>query len=578
LKWEKIPCIINFVGSLICDHSFVTIFPTEVVVPKAKNIFLAAMAALPLAIAGCGGGGSGGGIASAPTNGSGTPLQAATTQVASGVMTGFGSVYVDGVRLDDSDAGAVMEQADGSTRPVALQIGQRLRATHDGTGKISKLVVDAAVIGQVVSVDTVAGALQVAGQAVLVNTDASLGPLTQFGGDGADTTTRYSSLGDVQAGDLAEVHGSPVLTGGQWVVRATRIDKRAAIGAVRVSGVVSNLVNTDAAKTFQVGALTVDYAAALAAGKVKPLNRLATGVAVQVHGASTGVVGTVLTAAAVRMGADRDGLPVATRVQLGGLVSGRNLAAGTFQLDGALVRIGTVSPEPSGAVVNDGAWVKVAGTLAEDGAIDAAQITVRQTGSATDLARVRLTGPVTGLVDQNIFIVRDVPVDASNVLVASRAGCAQLVDGTLVSVSAVMQAGTDVVLADELKCEAPVAGRPVAGHAGGAVAAIDLTAKSLTITDPAGQTRTIRWTDSTVFAGQALAAGASALQAGMLVQAGGMIDGTALVAKVIGIHGSRPTDRFRERPPQALNQAPDRSEAVASWNDYQNRRRLPPGR
>ncbi|NBS64643.1 MAG: hypothetical protein EBT33_09890, partial [Betaproteobacteria bacterium] len=204
-------------------------------------------------MAGCGGG-SGGSSATAPLTSSDSPLQAATLQVASGVVTGFGSVYVDGVRLDDSETGAVTEQADGSTRPVALQIGQRLRATHDGTGKVSKLVVDAAVIGQVVSVDAAAGALQVAGQAVLINLDAAVGSLTQFGGDGADSTTRYSSLTDVQPGDFAEVHGSPVLSGGQWVVRATRIDKRAAIGAVRVSGVVSNLVNTDAAKTFQVGA------------------------------------------------------------------------------------------------------------------------------------------------------------------------------------------------------------------------------------------------------------------------------------------------------------------------------------
>jgi len=547
---------------------------SEVVVPQAKPLVLAAIAALPLLIAGCGGGGSGGVANTASSN----PVQAATTQVSSGVITGFGSVYVDGVRFDDNDASSVVEQADGSTRPVALQIGQRVRASHDGAGKASRLVVDAAVIGAVATVDAVAGSLQIAGQVVLINADAAVGPVTQFGGDGVGTTARYSGVADIQAGDFAEVHGSPVLSDGRWVVRATRIDKRAAIGAVRVSGVVTNLVNTEAAKIFQVGALTVDFAAALAAGKVKPIERLADGIAVQVHGSAAGVVGNALTAAAVRIGADRDNLPVAARVQLGGLVSSRDLAAGTFQLDGALVRIGTAVPEPAGTVVSNGAWVKVAGTLADDGAIDAAQITVRQTNSSTDLARVRLVGPVTALVDQNTFIVRDVPVDAANVLAASRTGCAQLADGTQVSVSAVMQADTDVVLADELKCEAPAAGRPVAGHAGGAIATVDLAGKSLTVTDPAGLSRTIRWTDSTVFAGQALAAGATALQAGMLVQAEGTVDGSALVAKVIGIHGSRPSDRFRERPPQALNQAPDRNEAVASWTDYQNRRRLPPRR
>ena len=546
--------------------------------PRLKPLVIAALASLPLLVAGCGGGGSGGAAGTASSNSSPNVLQAATTQVSSGVITGFGSVYVDGVRFDDNDASSVVEQADGSTRPVALEIGQRVRASHDGAGKATRLVVDAAVIGAVATVDAVAGTLQVAGQVVLVNADAAAGPITQFGGDGVDASTRYSGIADIQAGDLAEVHGSPVLSDGRWVVRATRIDKRAAIGAVRVSGVVANLVNTDAAKTFQIGGLTVDFAVAFATGKVKPIERLADGIAVQVHGSAAGVVGTTLSAAAVRIGADRDNLPVASRVQLGGLVSGRNLAAGTFQLDGALVRIGNVTPEPSGAVINDGAWVKVAGALAEDGAIDAAQITVRQANSATDLARVKLVGPVTALVDQNTFIVRDVPVDATNVLAASRSGCAQLADGTQVSVSAVMQADTDVVLADELKCETPAAGRPVAGHAGGAIAAIDLTARSLTVSDPAGQSRTIRWTDSTVFAGQALAAGATSLQTGMLVQAEGMMDGSALVAKVIGIHGARPSDRFRERPPQALNQVPDRDEAVASWTDYQNRRRLPPRR
>ena len=80
-----------------------------------------------------------------------------------------------------------------------------------------------------------------------------------------------AAVGEIQINDLAEVHGSPVLLGNQWVVRATRIDKRNEIGPVRVVGVAANLVNTSEAKTFQVGGLTVDYSAALLAGKVRPL-------------------------------------------------------------------------------------------------------------------------------------------------------------------------------------------------------------------------------------------------------------------------------------------------------------------
>jgi hypothetical protein len=257
-------------------------------------------------------------------------------------------------------------------------------------------------------------------------------------------------------------------------------------------------------------------------------------------------------------------------VQLGGLVSGRDVSAGTFQVDGAQVRIGSVSPEPNGAVVSDGGWVKVDGTLAADGVVEAARIVVRQGNLSSDLARVRLIGLVSGLVDQDTFIVRDVPVDASAVLASSRSGCAQIADGTLVTVTAVLQAATDVVLASELKCETPPMNRVVAGHAGGVVATIDATAKTLTVTDREGQIRAIRWNDATVFVGPTLT-GASALEVGLIVQAEGMLDGTTLVAKVIGQHGARPTDRFRERPPMANGQQANRAELIENWTAYRRR-------
>ncbi|MBM3409072.1 MAG: hypothetical protein FJY25_17440 [Betaproteobacteria bacterium] len=536
---------------------------------QLSRTLIAAVAVIPLALAGCGGGGSGSsspGVAGA----NGGTLQAASTELATGIITGFGSVYVDGVRLDDSDIGAVSEQADGTTRPAVLQLGQRVRASHDGAGKAVRLVVDAAVIGQVTQIDSVQGSVQVAGQRVLVNADPSAGIVTQFGGFDATEAGRYSSLADVRSGDLAEVHGSPVLESGKWVVRATRIDKRNTIGSVRVVGAISDLVNTEQGKTFKIGGLTVDFGAALSAGKVRPAARLANGVMVNVQGASTGVVNDSLTAQAVQVGRERDELPATTRVQLGGVVSGRDVSAGTFQVDGARVRIGSVSPEPTGAVVNDGSWVKVDGALAADGAVEASRITVRQSNLSTDLARVRLIGPVSGLVDQDTFIVRDVPVDASAVLAANRTGCTQIADGTLVTLSAAMQAGTDVVLASELKCETPPANRVVAGHTGGVVATIDVTAKTLTVTDREGQSRTIRWNDATVFVGPTLN-NASALEVGLIVQAEGMLDGTTLVAKVIGQHGARPTDRFRERPPMATGQQANRAELIENWTAYRRR-------
>ncbi len=555
---------------------------------------LAAALAVPLVLAGCGGGGSGGsgiggsGIGGGGSGGSGiggTNLGPGT-QVASGVVTGFGSVYLDDAeRLDDSGVGAVAEQADGSERPAVLQLGQRVRATHDGGGKAKRLVVDAAVIGRVAAIPAAGGVLRVAGQNVLVNEDATLGPVTQFGGDSSDAAGRYTSVTDIQVNDLAEVHGSPALVNGQWVVNATRIDKRSEIGPVRVVGVVANLLNTDAARTFQIGGLTVDFASALAAGKVRPIERLAAGVTVQVFGNNAGVVGNQLVAQAVRVAPERMEAPADTLVQLGGVVSAMDVSAGTFNLDGALVRVGTVTPLPTGATIGNGGWVRVEGVLAADGSVNASKILVRQSNVVSDLARVRLVGPISGLVDQDTFIVRDVPVDASAVDTASRTNCAQLADGTPVSVTAVMQAGSDVVTADSIRCEAPEPNRPQPGQAGGVVASVDQANKALVVTDREGKSLTIRWTDATAFMGPLLKDGPTALQAAMAVQAAGQTEGGVLVAKVIAQHGARAVDRLRERPaappvqgpPQGQAQAPavPPAEVLANWLSS---RRPPPRR
>ena len=95
-----------------------------------------------LVLAACGGGS--GGSAS-------TAASSSVAQTASGTVTGFGSVYVDGVEIEDARATTRVENADGSYSATALQLGQRVRVAHDGSGTASGVTVDAAVIGAVAS-------------------------------------------------------------------------------------------------------------------------------------------------------------------------------------------------------------------------------------------------------------------------------------------------------------------------------------------------------------------------------------------------------------------------------------------
>jgi ABC-type Fe3+-hydroxamate transport system substrate-binding protein len=88
-------------------------------------------------------------------SGSGSAASSGSTnQVASGVVTGFGSVFVDGVELEDANASVVTENYDGTTSNTVLQMGQRVRVAHDGKGTANKVTLDAAVIGSVSSINT----------------------------------------------------------------------------------------------------------------------------------------------------------------------------------------------------------------------------------------------------------------------------------------------------------------------------------------------------------------------------------------------------------------------------------------
>jgi hypothetical protein len=180
----------------------------------------------------------------------GAPTPAAV--IASGPITAFGSVVVNGTRYDTSNAQFIIDDAAGSE--VELRIGQvvRVRGSIDGDGNAVAEVVefDAAIEGSVESVDLAAGRLVVLGQTVQVDDGTSF-----------DRDFSPRSLEGISAGEVVEISG---FLNADGVTFATRIDRDDDGGDSEVHGFVSNL--DQAAGRFGINALTVDYTQAMLEG------------------------------------------------------------------------------------------------------------------------------------------------------------------------------------------------------------------------------------------------------------------------------------------------------------------------
>ncbi|HKE44515.1 MAG TPA: DUF5666 domain-containing protein [Steroidobacteraceae bacterium] len=169
--------------------------------------------------------------------------------VAMGTISGFGSVFVNGVEFSTASANITIDGRRGSESE--LRVGQVVRVSGridaDGRhGTATSIDFDDAVEGPVASIDAAAGTLVVLGQTVKVDATTSF-----------DDNLQPASLAGIAVGMVIEVSG---MRDAQGVIHATRIEAKAANAQVEVTGEVANL--DEAAKRFDIGTLTVDYSAA----------------------------------------------------------------------------------------------------------------------------------------------------------------------------------------------------------------------------------------------------------------------------------------------------------------------------
>lgn len=459
----------------------------------------AALAALAVAglMAACGGGVGSGGTGSA-------------AQVARGTVSGFGSVIVDGRRYDDRRIAAHREDEPGVERLSDVRLGDQVEVEVDDQGLPSGLHVHTTLAG---AVDTLQapGRFVVLGQTVQVNADAADGPVTQFGGG-------YTGADGIAAGDAVEVHGVIVPAGGASVVRATRIERLAALPAyLKASGLVSAL---DAAG-FRLGALRVQTATAV----IVPAGRmLQTGQLVTVFARPTGRSGSaaapVLVADEVRI---RESGAAGTRLTIGGNVAGLDAAARRFALGALTVDYAGATLSPPMLALADGQYLRVTGVLQADGTLRAESIALRDGRNEPES---ELRGNIIGFdAATQRFTLRGVNVDAST---AQLEGCpgGVLAEGLFVEIEG--RLGPTGVLAREIRCENEPSGGTVArqGTAGG----VDTATRRFVLTTSGGSSVTVAWTDDTLFENVTV----QTLD-GRRVEIEGVFDGAVLSARKV--HG-----------------------------------------
>jgi len=214
-----------------------------------KLTLLAAAMTLALGVTACGGGGS-----SNPAS--------SVSPSSVGVITGFGSVFVNGVEYDTSGSSIQRDGVPSSESDLGVGMVVEVRGSDDGTNGVAQSIeandeMEGIVLANNIAAGTNTGTLDIMGQTVTVTADLIF----------ESKVPGISSIDQVAVDTIVEVSG---FSNGSGNVTATRIEVKATdlstylidhADGIEVKGLISTL-NTGA-MTFRLGNLTVDYTGAM---------------------------------------------------------------------------------------------------------------------------------------------------------------------------------------------------------------------------------------------------------------------------------------------------------------------------
>ncbi len=326
-----------------------------------------------LVLIACGGGG---GDAAAPGGGTTTtpPIGGINGGgIARGTITGFGSIFVNGVEFSTSTAAITIEGSSGGES--ALRIGQVVLVqgtiSDDGrTGTARTVAYNDDVEGPVTSVNGTANTFVVLGQTVRVT-----------GTTAFDGGISPASILGLAAGNVVEVSGLPDSTG---VIVASRVERRAALGELELSGRVAGL--DTGTRRFTIGPQGIDYAAASIAN-----GTLANAACVEVKGSA--VTNGVLVATRVEVKSCTLGAAASDRGEVEGIIT-RFASASDFDVGGQRVTTTASTTYVNGAAAAAAGdlrldlKVEVEGTFNAAGALEARKVEIKPESSSRLLGTV----------------------------------------------------------------------------------------------------------------------------------------------------------------------------------------------
>jgi hypothetical protein len=369
-------------------------------------------------------GGCGGGVGS---GGTGAPVA-----VASGPITGFGSVIVNGVHFDDT--GASVTDAEGTVRSrddlklgmtTAIK-GSAIAANANGASSTAtSIVFGSEILGPIDQIDTVAQTLLVLGQTIVVT------PTTVFDSD------LSGGLAALSGGNIIEVYALFDALNNQY--SATRIERKASASVYRLRGPVSNL--NPANKAFKIGGEQISYAG-IPASEVPAA--LANGRFVRVQ-VQTAQVGGAWIATRLQDGVRQ--LEDGNEARVEGLISAftSNMQ---FSVDGVGVDASHASVTGS-TPLGLGIRVEVEGTTS-GGVLMATEVKTK-TETDVETEGFELDGLISVVNANQTFVLRGVTVDYSGNPAFQDGTISDLAAGKRVEVKGTLSADSTGLLATQIR-------------------------------------------------------------------------------------------------------------------------------